>query len=615
MIFMKIPLFPCFRALLLVLVTAFCAWPSLAQNPPPPPPPLPLDYILRDLGPNSTYADVRAAVSNGTRASALRRTFPRVIPTQDFTGPWTSVTGREQMAIFSDDGCTITITPRGGRAITPISRWNQGQDLNRLGADGIPIALTKLEAFIPRAGVTYDITVQYSNRYHTGPNDLDGLTLFVYRQTAAPPAPVPYDAALSHDQLTPTSLRLFWQSRAGATNYRLYRDTQRAVRADNDHKIYTGRETSYIDNGLVANTTYYYKLFVQLRPNTTGDPFPNPGSYPVTTPNNTYRVTFTGSNRALAGHQQNDAHIVELTATMEKRNAQGNYEAAPQIEVGLLLANLNSRGDAPQLLRRESDNRETPLPATERLITSTDAQGQIFIRVLSGQALSTSTLVVVQVNTAVAPAPANWQNVSRRQLEFGTGESKRLFNDGTWQVGFSNDTGWHFERYPIPTNPPNTPADYVARTVFDGKDQILRGRIFLRFRRDTSRGGNQNYTGTTEASATVNGTDGQPLWLPVDKHLLRIRINSIDIPNDDATAPVASLTPRVVTFCNAQGDPVRDNGAAEGQWVATAANAPLPEYITVKVENGVATFYLKSGVQISQTTQINLSAQDITVIR
>lgn len=75
-----------------------------------------LSAIERDLGPHSTYADVQAAVGNGQAATALRVTVGR---TGDWTyrGPWTPTSANERLAIFSDDGCTITIQPlAGGRA-------------------------------------------------------------------------------------------------------------------------------------------------------------------------------------------------------------------------------------------------------------------------------------------------------------------------------------------------------------------------------------------------------------------------------------------------------------------------------------------------------------------
>lgn len=65
------------------------------------------------------------------------------------------------------------------------------------------------------------------------------------------------DAVLSADGQTPSSVSLQWTETAGATSYRLYRSTS----PEGGYSLVTDTGSlSYVDDGLINDTVYYYKL-------------------------------------------------------------------------------------------------------------------------------------------------------------------------------------------------------------------------------------------------------------------------------------------------------------------------------------------------------------------
>ena len=79
-----------------------------------------------------------------------------------------------KLAIFSDDGCTVTID---GAVVW--SKKGSGQAL-----PDINNSLRGLGSL--RGGQTYNIKVEYSNTVYTGQGDIDGVTLFVYEAEKEP---------------------------------------------------------------------------------------------------------------------------------------------------------------------------------------------------------------------------------------------------------------------------------------------------------------------------------------------------------------------------------------------------------------------------------------------
>lgn len=594
----------------------------------------PLNLIERDLGPNSNWQSVLAAAGNGTQSNALRFGSVRV-ENRIFEGPWTALDNRDRLAIFSDDGCTITITPAGGAPQVVLSNFGRGQTLANLRLSLIPLN------FVPTAGTTYTIRVQYSNISYTGAGDVDGLTLFRYRdETPAPP--VVYDPQLNSDQHTSTTARLFWTPFPVAANfisYSLFRDVHANVTPSDTTRVgdsNTVSQTEIVDGkaplpALIQDTTYFYKLRVRFREagvEVTRD-------YPVhelKTLKDDFRVTLSGFPRACAGHIQDEVHTVSLEATAQRKNAAGTWENAPDTDFRLLLDTSGAQGSPPQLLKRETvDGTTTETPVASPLGISSDSTAKFAVRVLSGQQVSNNTILQVQVKRVSGGAnpQTTWEEVASQRLEFAASESKRLFGIVNWDQGFTNDNGWYFD--PI---------------VFDQPNQKMECRLYLRFRKDTDDakvdrdyfviGGNPRPSVDTNSdgrlsdaernAATVRGSHASPLvnspgagsehiWFPVDGHTVRIRLQSLEIPGDSHTAPVAGLTPNVVTFCDADGNPLRVNAAGEPEAIPAGQPILIPEFLPVKVINGVATFYLKSGLQISQTTKINLRVQDATQIR
>lgn len=162
------------RPILLFLVAALgvCAPLSQAQAPAPVPvPPEPLSRVLADMRP-SHWEEVVDVTRAATKANILR--YPSTKEEQTvFQGDLTATTDQDRLAIFSDDGCTITIREGNGpndRIV--LDRKGQGQPLPDFAQSlhRLPIAL--------RAGEIYHIRVEYSNISYTGAGDIDGASLF-----------------------------------------------------------------------------------------------------------------------------------------------------------------------------------------------------------------------------------------------------------------------------------------------------------------------------------------------------------------------------------------------------------------------------------------------------
>ncbi len=129
-----------------------------------------LDDVLLNLGP-ATEADVRI-IAAGQANDPAGPKYPSVaVEQRTFTGLFTPASVTTQLAIFSDDGCDVSVD---GTKIH--SRLSQGQALPDLGQSFHLV--TPSQPW--EAGRSYLIRVEYSNTVYQGLTDIDGATLFVF---------------------------------------------------------------------------------------------------------------------------------------------------------------------------------------------------------------------------------------------------------------------------------------------------------------------------------------------------------------------------------------------------------------------------------------------------
>lgn len=102
----------------------------------------------------------------------------KVVQEVIFEGFFTPRSASTQLAIFSDDGCEVTID---GQPV--LTNFAKGQHLPTL-AQSFHV-LSKYQAI---AGKECLIRVRYSNTIFLGPQDIDGCTLFAYQGGGATPA-------------------------------------------------------------------------------------------------------------------------------------------------------------------------------------------------------------------------------------------------------------------------------------------------------------------------------------------------------------------------------------------------------------------------------------------
>jgi len=109
-------------------------------------------------------------------------------------GDFTADANTTSLAIFSDDGCDVSIGPDVDHLTNIWNRRDQAQALPDLpnSLHLLPITLV--------AGSTYHIRIGYSNVIYTGDGDIDGVTLFTW---ANPPAAVvPFSLSVSPTTVT-----------------------------------------------------------------------------------------------------------------------------------------------------------------------------------------------------------------------------------------------------------------------------------------------------------------------------------------------------------------------------------------------------------------------------
>ncbi len=160
---MKMPRFPLLFGL---LILPLCALPAQAQNTTGG-----MTTILDEEASSSGWNAVLADAASQNEGMGHPYYHSTVLEHQTFEGDYTP-TRRVVLAIFSDDGCDVTVD---GTKV-----W-AGQDK--------PQALPKLDESLHKLGVTLEpntkhhIKVDYSNVIYAGGGDTDGVTLFAYEKT------------------------------------------------------------------------------------------------------------------------------------------------------------------------------------------------------------------------------------------------------------------------------------------------------------------------------------------------------------------------------------------------------------------------------------------------
>ena len=129
-----------------------------------------LDDLLVNLGP-ATEADVRVIAAGQANDQAGPK-YPSVaVEQRTFTGLFTPASATTQLAIFSDDGCDVSVD--GTKIHT---RLSVGQALPDLGQSFHLV--TPSQPWEP--GRAYLVRVDYSNTIYQGLTDIDGATLFAF---------------------------------------------------------------------------------------------------------------------------------------------------------------------------------------------------------------------------------------------------------------------------------------------------------------------------------------------------------------------------------------------------------------------------------------------------
>lgn len=122
--------------------------------------------------PGASITDVRQEAAEQASTSKPLKYKSVAVETKVFEGTVTP-SRRRVLAIFSDDGCRVTIRAEGMEDYV-FNRFQKGQHLPNLAQSFHVLAVT-LEA-----GVTYQVTVEYSNILYYGTTDIDGCTLFAF---------------------------------------------------------------------------------------------------------------------------------------------------------------------------------------------------------------------------------------------------------------------------------------------------------------------------------------------------------------------------------------------------------------------------------------------------
>lgn len=570
------------------------------------------------------------------------------IERRNFVGTLTDLTAQDRLAILSDDGSTVNIVGSNGTNVTPISAVGQFQ--------GFETGVVQELSFRPIAGVSYTVTVNYSNTVHSSAADLDGITLFRYR-LKDPPSP-DFTPTLSYDGVTTNAARLFWSkvpddlaSLPGFSfaAYDLYQSLDGNYPANPTPTFHiTNRAiTEQALSGLSVNTRYFYKLVVRYSVGAPVVAKTPEATCNFKTARDTYTAVFSGDKRACAGghyldgatekRREDAAHMADVSLKITKKDpadATKTIDAANTV-FRLKLDN-NSGGEAPQLV--VTQNNATTY--TSPIEFTSDAAGKFSFKVLSSRKTGSATVVVqerIPVTPVQNPPTYTWEDVKSTNLDFAKSESKRLFGIKDFNQKYDDDKGWEF-----------TPTSFV--TPATATPSIITCRLYLRFRKDNNdaivekayfiKNGTKyttldaNGDGTlTEAEYDARDANGKPeaplwnstettprqLWLPVNGHKLKVRISGVGTTGDDKMVASAPKSSRVASFCDATGN-WAVVGARDAITYQTTRPA-LPDYLPVETKTiiingqsvaGVAEFYLRGGYLVQRVNEIRFSVEDIT---
>jgi hypothetical protein len=179
------------QTLVFTLLVCLVAKTVSAQTPPAPRPPPGeprwVDLVIQVMDEGKTVVDAflkayeQAHAVNGE--APKYPSAPALPPTgtgkefSAFTGSYT-FSSPKQLAIFSDDGCLVTVM-QNGATICHFDRYGMPQHLPAMESAGGRRSFHVLPVTL-EANVQYDFIVWYSNVLYRGSTDIDGCTLFAF---------------------------------------------------------------------------------------------------------------------------------------------------------------------------------------------------------------------------------------------------------------------------------------------------------------------------------------------------------------------------------------------------------------------------------------------------
>ena len=132
---------------------------------------LPLADIVKNM-PDADEAAVRSeALAQVTNCPLY---LSQQLEQQTFLGTFVPTSSDTKVAVFSDDGATVSVRLVGGEWQQVLSRKAQGQHLPRIDDSFHVLEYTWL------AGQEYEVKVEYSSVIYRGTQDIDGITFFAY---------------------------------------------------------------------------------------------------------------------------------------------------------------------------------------------------------------------------------------------------------------------------------------------------------------------------------------------------------------------------------------------------------------------------------------------------
>lgn len=518
-----------------------------------------------------------AVIADATR---INRDFENRVPNTKLSYPSTSTGNRtligyfkansaaDRVAVFSDDGCSISIeevNPADYKPVGPLIRY--------LSNAGVQQALPDLAqslhqiAFVPATGKTYKFTINYTNLIYTGDaagsGDLDGANVYLYTDSSPAPTPTPTPTRspilLWSDQVTTTSARLQWTRCPDADfqSYSLF-SSKEPLSADNLAKatrLLSGETrkdaTEFKDSSLVANTHFYYVLRVRYTDNSTQDTscdFITPAAEEA-------RLTFVAPIVACAGHVAGS--VVHEINVQGKAVVGADNHVAPNVTFSLSFDNNVGKPKEARFVMSSGSTR-TEVPT---VTLTSDSEGKVAFTVISSDVITNR--VVVKATT---------QNESHETHDAGSVSCDFRAAEASWEFGKVNGS----RPEDIVWNDPNA--------LLSEPGNLIAVRAKVQF-------------------IQADGTKAL-----VDSHDLHLTFGDLIINPDMAAlnVPVVPRTTATLYFSDVNGKPLKSDGTAETK--DPAPGAAWPDFITAHTGGNGYTLplYMRAGPLIHRCAAFKL---------